>query len=277
LDFKPFLPFWQSNIERTLRLRGMRENVFIQHQLPALLQVGDATSLFDLTHFKNGQQMLASEGVIATLFYHLQNQALDATQLAAFYKSLLTSLRALNGQKLTAGTPLFLNLVQAHIQRVPDSRSQWLSTVLNLTYGATASNEVIRNMTKLSSLGQEGRMDEFAVALKQSRASLAAVTAQVTRNPQRLGAAVGAELWLAVKQSDGSVATINLNTAERTSLMSVLGFESGDADLLLANRTARGPFSTVDDFATRRNAPPLLRRRLKSAHDMAATLEGYQR
>lgn len=277
LDFKPFLPFWQSNIERTLRLRGMRENVFIQHQLPALLQVGDATSLFDLTHFKNGQQMLASEGVIATLFYHLQNQALDATQLAAFYKSLLTSLRALNGQKLTAGTPLFLNLVQAHIQRVPDSRSQWLSTVLNLTYGATASNEVIRNMTNLSSLGQEGRMDEFAVALKQSRASLAAVTAQVTRNPQRLGAAVGAELWLAVKQSDGSVATINLNTAERTSLMSVLGFESGDADLLLANRTARGPFSTVDDFATRRNAPPLLRRRLKSAHDMAATLEGYQR
>jgi DNA uptake protein ComE-like DNA-binding protein len=152
-----------------------------------------------------------------------------------------------------------------------------LSTVLNLTYGATASNEVIRNMTKLSSLGQEGRAAEFAVALKHSRAALATLTAQVTRNPQRLGAAVGAELWMAVKRSDGSVVTINLNTAEKTSLVSVLGFESGDADLLLANRAARGPFSNVDDFATRRNAPPLLRRRLQSAHDLAATLAGYQR
>jgi DNA uptake protein ComE-like DNA-binding protein len=278
LDFKPFLPYWQSNIDRSLRLRGMRDNLFIQHQLPAVLQVGDATSQFDLTHFKNGQQMLSSEGVIATLFYHLQIQATDSpTQLAERYKSLLISLRALNGQKLTSSTPLFLNLVQAHIQRVPDSRSQWFGTVLNLTYGATASNDVIRSMTKLSALGQEGRAEEFTAALKQSRTVLATLTTQVMRNPQRLGAAVGSELWLAVKQSDGSVMTINLNTAEKTSLMNVLAFESGEADLLLANRSVQGAFASVADFSTRRNAPPFLRKRLQNAHDLAASLEGYRR
>jgi DNA uptake protein ComE-like DNA-binding protein len=278
LDFKPFLPYWQSNIDRSFRLRGMRDNLFIQHQLPAALQVGDATSQFDLTHFKNGQQMLSSEGMVATLFYHLQIQATDTpAQLVERYKSLLTSLRILDRQKLTSGTPLFLNLVQAHIQRVPDSRSQWVSTVLDLTYGATASNDVIRNMTKLSALGQEGRAEEFTAALKQSRTALATLTTQVMRNPQRLGAAVGSELWLAVKQPDSSVVTINLNTAEKTSLMSVLAFESGEADLLLANRSARGAFASVADFSTRRNAPPFLRKRLQNAHDLAASLEGYQR
>jgi len=139
------------------------------------------------------------------------------------------------------------------------------------------SNDVIRNMTKLSALGQEGRAEEFAAALKQSRAALASLTAQVMRNPQQLGAAVGPELWLAVKQAGGSVATINLNTAEKTSLMSVLAFESGEADLLLANRSARGAFASVADFSTRRNAPPFLRKRLQSAHELATTLKGYQR
>jgi hypothetical protein len=97
------------------------------------------------------------------------------------------------------------------------------------------------------------------------------------RNSQRLGAAVGSELWLAVKQPDSSIVTINLNTAEKTSLMSVLAFEAGEAELLLANRSARGAFASVADFSTRRNAPPFLRKRLQAAHDLAVSLEGYQR
>jgi hypothetical protein len=237
LGFKPFLPYWQSNVDRSLRLRGMRENLFIHQQLPALLRVGDATALFDLTHFKNGQQMLASEGVIATLFYHLLVQTPDTpAKLAERYKSTLTSLRTLNGQKLVSSTPVMLNLVQAHIQRVPAVRSQWITTVLNLTYGATANNTVIRDMTKLSALGQEGRGEEFASALKQSRTALAALTEQMTRNPQRLGAALGPELWLAFKRKGDEVVTINLNTAEKTTLTSVLAIEPMDADLLLASR-----------------------------------------
>jgi DNA uptake protein ComE-like DNA-binding protein len=278
LDFKPFLPYWQSNIDRTLRIRGMRDNLFIQQQLPAVLRVGDATSLFDLTHFKNGQQMLASEGVVATLFYHLLIQTPDTpVKLADRYKSLLVSLRALNDQKLAASTPLFLNLVQVHIQRAPDLHTRWITTVLSLTYGATASDAVIRGMTKLSALGQEGTAEEFAVALKQSRTALAALTAQVMRNPQRLGTAVGPELWLAVKAKDGDVATLNLNTAEKTSLTNVLRLDSGDADLLLASRSARGPFADVADFAARRNISPLWRKRLTDAHALAETVGSYQR
>jgi hypothetical protein len=278
LDFKPFLPYWQSNVDRSLRIRGMRDNLFVQQQLPVALQVSDATSLFDLTHFKNGQQMLASEGVIATLFYHLQLRTPDTpAKLAERYKSLLVSLRNLNGQKLTSATPLFITLVQAHVQRVPESASLWIPTVLNLTYGATASNGVLRDMTKLAALGQEGRAQEFAAAMKQSRAALASLSEQVTRNPQRLGAAVGPELWLAFKQKDDAIVTLNLNTAEKTSLVNVLALEPIDADLLLASRAAKGVFADIADFAARRNAPPLLRKRLTEAQALAKNVGAIQR
>jgi len=277
LGYKPFLPYWQSNVDRNLRIRGVRDNLFVHQQVPVALNLADATALFDLTHFKNGQQMLSAEGVIATLFFHLMVQPSDTSAaLGERYKSLLASLRLLNGQRLGSGTPIFLNLIQAHIQRVPAARDQWIGTVLNLTYGATASNSVIRDLTNLSALGQEGRAEEFAAALKQSRYSLAALNAQITRNPQRLGAALGPELWLAFKEKNGEV-TVNLNTAERTTLTTVVGFAPLDADLLLADRSARGPFLSVEDFAARRKAPPLWRKRLIEAHELAVRIGAYER
>jgi DNA uptake protein ComE-like DNA-binding protein len=277
LTFKPFLPYWQSNVDRTLRIRGVRDNLFVHQQLAVALDLGDATSLFDVTHFKNGQQMLSSEGVVATLFYHLLLQPGDNTaQLAERYKSLLGSLHALNIQKLASSTPFMLSLVQTHIERVPAEREQWIGTVLNLTYGATASTSLLRDMTKLSALGQEGRTQEFQVALKQARAALASLTSQIVRNPQRLAAALGPEVWLAFKQKDGEV-TVNLNTAEKTTLLNAVGLASLDADLLLADRAARGPFVSVDDFVARRKVPPLWRKRLLEAHELATRLGGFER
>jgi DNA uptake protein ComE-like DNA-binding protein len=275
MPFKPFLPYWHSHLDRSLRLQGMRGNLFIHRQLPDTVNVGDATALFDLAHFKNGQQMLSSEGVLATLFYHLQLANTDTATLAERYRSLLVSLRALHGQKLISGTPLFMNLVNAHVQRVPTDRARWLSTVLELTYGATAGNLVLRDLTKLSVLGQEGR-EEFAAALKQARAALAELTAQVARSPARLGAALGPELWLASKQGEAEV-TLNLNTAEKANILAVLGMESGDADLLLANRATQGPFADVADVAKRRSLPPLWRQRLQAARDLAVVSGEFQR
>jgi DNA uptake protein ComE-like DNA-binding protein len=277
LEFKPFLPYLQSNADRSLRVRGMRDNIFVHRQVPTALQVGDATMLFDLTHFKNGQQMLSSEGVIATLFYHLQLGPTDTmSALTDRYRSLMISLRALNDQKINASTPVFLNLVRTHTQRLPSLQSRWISTVLNLTYGATASDTVIRDMTMLSALGLEGREEEFSAALKKSRSALTTLTTQVMRSPQRLGAAVGPELWLAFKQAD-EISTVNLNTAEKTSLMNVVGFESTEADLLLANRNTHGAFANVADFSTRRDASSVIHKRLTDAHALAIGTGGYQR
>lgn len=147
--------------------------------------------------------------------------------------------------------------------------------MLDLTYGATASTAVTRDLTKLSALGQEGH-EEYVAALKQSRAALATLTTQITRNPSRLGAAVGPELWLAIKKGDATQ-TLNLNTTERSGLIELLNMNPLDADLLLSDRNAKGPFADIADFATRRKVSPLIRKRFEEAHKLALSLGGFQR
>ena len=277
LNYEPFVPYRHDNIDRLLRIRGMRDNLFIQEQLPAPLKVGDATSLFDMTHFKNGQQMLSSEGVIATLFYHLLNTENDTDKLrAARYYSLFLSLRKLNAQKLSSSSPVFLDLVRTHARRLPPAKSQWISTVIDLTYGATAGTAVIDGMTELAALGQEAHDKEFAAALERQRANLARLAKRVTADPRRLDDAVGPELWIAIKSGDDTT-TINLNTAEKTTLMDVLGFQPLETDLLLADRRANGPFKSVDDFAMRRRASSALREKLSTGHALALELGRYRR
>lgn len=277
LSFKPFLPYWQSNIDRSLRIRGVRDNLFIHRQLPALPTLGDSTPQFDLGQLKNGQQMMSSEGVVATLFYHLMLDGAEPNgALLKRYKSLLTSIRSLNSQRLTSSTPFLVSLAQTHVQRDAASKARWIGTFLNLTYGVTASSTVVRDFGNLSSLGQEGRGEEFSAALKQSRTALATLTQQITANPQRLGAALGPELWLAFKKND-KVVTLNLNTAERMALTETAGLDSTDVDLLLADRISRGPFASVDDFATRRKAPPLLRKQFDEARALAQAVGGFAR
>ena len=55
-SFKPFLPYWRDNIDRNLRVRGVRDNLFVQRQAPwpALPTPGnpDTTTLFDTTQLK---------------------------------------------------------------------------------------------------------------------------------------------------------------------------------------------------------------------------------
>lgn len=69
LPFKPYIGYWQDAADGVLRIVGVRRNLFVQTQLTmpdlAAAAAPDATPHFAPTHLKNGQQMLAAEGVIA--------------------------------------------------------------------------------------------------------------------------------------------------------------------------------------------------------------------
>ena len=277
LPYKPLVGYAPDNFDLTLRVRGMRDNLFVQRQLPMPLKVGDATALFDPTHFKNAQQMLSSEGVIATLFYHLMLLPGDnATQRANRYQSLLISLRTLNAQKLTRETPMFINLVRVHVQRLTVVRAQWIGTVLDLTYGATVGSTVLHETTRLAALGLERHDDEFSVTVRRMDSALNALKRRVVANPKLLDDAIGSELWIAVLRGN-DVATLNLNTAEQNTLMTILNIEPLDAELLLADRWAHGPYKNVDDFIARRRASTTLRKLVEDGHALALKTDGYRR
>jgi hypothetical protein len=264
--YKPFLPYWRDSLDRTMRIRGMRDNLFVQRQLETPFVTAVGSSLFDVTELKNGQQMMSSEGVIATLFYHLMlRPADDAKSLQKRYFDLLASISALNQQRLTASTPLFVRLVEAQVQANPAERAYWLKTFVDLTYGATITVEGARKTRSLALVGQSGNGAAFRTALTSARSQLAQTLATVDRDPRRLGAALGAELWLSVGSDEASRPAVNLNTAEKGALVSVLDFDPGLADRTLVNRAQRGTFASIADFAARLDVSDLQRTRLNDA------------
>ena len=256
---KPFVPYWKDALDRTLRIRGVRDNLFVQRQLPwpaHLLAVSpDATTLFDPGELKNGQQMMASEGVIATLFYHLLDQPSPRTAvLRSRYTDLMRTLRAVNASAPDPGTAVFLRLVQEHIRLFPERRSAWLSTVIGMTYGATVDAHLARASGELALLGRAGDAEAFAARLAPARKALTACVEAVARDPNRLSAALGPELWTAAAEAsaaDPAPAAVNLNSAERSSLILWLKLDASTADRALASRAAEGPFKDLADFARR--------------------------
>jgi DNA uptake protein ComE-like DNA-binding protein len=237
----------------------VRDNLFVQRQLPwpahPLAVSPDATPLFDPGELKNGQQMMASEGVIATLFHHLLDQPSPRTAtLRSRYTDLMRTLRAVNASAPDPGTAVF---------PFPERRSVWLSTVIGLTYGATVDAHLARTSGELALLGRAGDAEAFAAKLAPARKALTECVEAVARDPNRLSAALGPELWTAVAEASASAsqpgptaadpapAAVNLDTAERSSLILWLKLDAGTADGALASRAAEGPFKDLADFARR--------------------------
>ncbi len=260
MPFKPYLGYWQDAADGLLRIVGVRRNLFVQAQLPAAdlaaAAAPDATPLFAPNHLKNGQQMLAAEGVIATLFYHLlAADAADRAGLTQRYAALLASLQAVNETALSADTPVFLRLVGAHARLHPAERARWIGTVAQLTYCATAEPQVAHEAEALAAHGIAGDAEAFAAALAPARRSLQDCTARLLQQPERLEAALGQPLWVAEVVSEGALRPVNLNTAESGELRAWLGFAPALVQRTLDNRAAQGPFTDLADFARRLELP----------------------
>lgn len=249
IGYQPFLAFEHDSLDRAASIHGMRENLFV-------LRGADSSEL------ANGQQMMSSAGVVATLFYQLMlRPAEESKVLPARYEELLTSLRALNHARLAPNTPLFLKLAQVHVQLHPQDKHYWASTIVGVTYGATVNGDLARKTAKLDQAG-------FSAQLPALRAELDRLIDRVERDPSRLDDGLGPELWLAVETSTGAE-PINLNTAEKGALVRLLDFESTFADRVLVNRGLRGPFASITEFARRFDLSDLQRSRLLAAQEAA--------
>jgi len=257
-SFKPFLPYWRDNIDRNLRVRGVRDNLFVQHQAPwpASPTPGnpDATTLFDTTQLKNGQQMMASEGVIATLFYHLMTQGVaitpdDTAALRTRYEELFRALQALGSTtSLKSDTPIFLSVAQQFMAQTPAARSRWAQTIIGITYGATVERALPQQAEGLSLASRTGNDEEFVEQLGAARKAMAALVQRVESNPRLLTAALGSEIWMA---GEAGGMPVNVNTAERDSLVLLLKLDASVAERALQSRRQQGLFQNVADFSRR--------------------------
>ncbi len=259
LEGKPYLPLWLSNLDRASRIDGMRQNWFVHRQVTPDgsgddIERREVSTLFDRASLKNGAQMLASEGAVATFFYRQLVPAPGAeATLMPRYEAMFGAMRALSTAKPDASTPLVPALAQALVRAHPLEGRRFVTNLMETSYGALASPALAAAAEALAVPGRFGDPDGFVPALQAARKQFAATLAEVQAHPEKLAAQAGKAIWLAhpARKIRGEPLLIDLNTAEREHLLALPGMDEAAAARALASRRDTGYFTSTADFARR--------------------------
>lgn len=309
---------WLSAADGQLRIDGVKRNLFIHRKpLPASaldsqpdlyrVFVDDETSIVFLpTELKNGQQMLASEGVIATLFYRFVNDDTlrNSYREPSFYEPFTQSPVAVPREVITpyenvnlklfaamaqvprwsADQPPILGILHKYGQLFPDEAKRADQIFIETTWGAVTSQQLAAALQRASADGHRGDITAFRRDL--AFPLLAPVMGEVLASKLFLDANLGPELWIV--NSDFKIASpywqtqrteplvINLNTATVPELMSIPGIDLGLARKIVAARDARSFFRTLDDLAAV-GLPPAVLELIRKMSQQAQAFGAYDR
>ncbi len=285
---------WHSSLDTRLRLDAVRSNDYIHRKvLPQVDTAGmaitdliflDHTSpLFDPCRLKNAQEMLASEGVIATMFYRINTDSILSHHYrsSVFYERFLrepypegTSVESLFTplenvllksayvmyqfkDKLTEHSSPFLEFINNWCTLFPEDKEELLSLFLSTTVGRTATDSLGAIYEKMAYAGMVGGYNEYKRLRKIYEDGLARLTADVLTQKIAFDANVGQQLW--VENSALSIPVtlfapepkfplnININTASVFDLASFPGVSVAQAQSIIRARDKQGWFKSLDE------------------------------
>ncbi len=287
---------WHSTVDEDLRVEGVLRNIYVWRKAmpvddpmampPAARVLLHHTSpLFDRTRLKSGSEMLACEGVLATLFYRLATSEVLRSSFAPapFYRpfllaplpegiaprdlftplenAMLKAYRAWEGMKggpsAGPGRPSapFLDFVDAWIRAVPADREELIRIVLETTAGRTADPAPGRLLEKAALSGLVGDYFVFKPALADYDKAMAELSAGVLAGQIKLGAALGPEIWIenpAVKVrtvlwgAEEKALKIDLNTCSAWDLTTFPGITLDRARTIIEERDKTGFFASLE-------------------------------
>ena len=317
---------WLSSLDTQLRTDGVKRNLFVHRKGPPLLNEGQDTDLYHVflkeetsTQFlagtlKNAQEMMSSEGVIATLFYRFVNRESlrDKYREPAFYNPFLESsagggadpqkvispyenvnlklfaaMRQIAPLAAESSRPLAIALIDAYAELFPEEAKTAYDLFLATTYGVTASQEAATAFERAAVEGQVGDIDSFRQDSRAAFSLLDKVTNRVAKGDLHLDANLGPELWLlnenfkiapAVWERGRTVPlSINLNTASEAELMTLPGVAPELAARIVAGRHSRGYFHSLDEVGSMDGVSPALLQSMKEMADKMGKTGAYNR
>jgi hypothetical protein len=309
---------WLSGLDQQLRTDGVKRNLFVHRKaLPATalqpdpdryeLYLDSETSPDFLSdELKNAQEMMASEGVIATLFYRLMNddRLRNRYREAGFYQpfllpgvssaeikkaispyenvnlKLFAAMRRVAAESPEAHQPLMLKIVNAYASLFPEEAEAICRVFLQTTYGVTASQGLATAFEGAAVAGRRGDIEAFRQRSRAAFSLLRATADQVAQGKLALGANLGPELWVlnpsfkiapAIWERDRTLPlTLNLNTASEAELMTLPGVDLAIARRMVAERRARGFFKSLNELREAAGLSPGL---AKSLEEMSAQMQ----
>jgi Helix-hairpin-helix motif len=309
--------FWLSAADGQLRIDGVNRNLFIHRKplaeiafdgtedLYRLFAEAETSTAFLPTTLKNGQQMMASEGVISTLFYRIVNddQLRNHYREPSFYRpflqdaprrpedvitpaenvhlKLFAAMTELRGIK--RDQPPMISLVEHYAKLFPDEAKRVYRDFIATTWGATVSQQLASELAHAAEDG--GRGDISALRRDVASSSFESTIAEVTDGKRALDANLGPELWIVNPEFKIASAmwvtdrrlplTINLNTATEPELMTIAGVDFAAARKIVKMRNGQEFFHSLDDLQA--IVSPEIMRKLKSMSEEMKRLPPYRR
>lgn len=283
---------WHSHLDTRLRLFSVQFNDYIHRKVlpevdtvgmtPAELILLEHTSpLFDPCRLRNAQEMMASEGVIATLFYRITTDTVlqNSYAPAEFYRQFLRENppASMNPQEIF--TPLeneliksafcwysmkdhvdsldtpFTEYVKERCRLFPGDREELLTLVVATTAGRTVTEDLVPVYERMAYLGTVGRYAEYKQLSREYDSLLAEITSEVIGGTRAIDANLGPQLW--VENSGFQIPIyvffpeptyplwIDLNTAGYFDLVTFAGVTPEIARRILAARDRSGHFASM--------------------------------
>jgi len=294
LDYsRNFARAWHSNIDQGLRLNGVLENSYIHRKLlpesdissldlEELILLEHTSPLFDRTRLRNAQQMLSSEGVLATLFYRINTNKVLQNNFRenAFYDRFL--LRAIPAGttpreiftplenvflknfhvwekikgRLNPESVIPIEFIQEWERSFPEDREEILKLFVMTTVGKTLTQELGKTYEAMSYHGLIGDYQNYRRLAEKFRDEASTLVQNTLKGEAKLEANVGPQIW--VENKDFLIRTtlwspenkkplsINLNTASKYDLASFPKIGLDKAKELIKKRDELGYFTSLE-------------------------------
>ena len=285
---------WHSTIDRELRITGVKQNRFIHQKLmPQVLPEKNMTveemilwehtsPVFDVARLRNGQQMMSSEGMLASLFYQINsNKALQAHYRDdEFYRAFLIQPlpKGISPEEIFSPyenvvlknfyvwhllkknpsfdeKPVFTEFVRVWCESFPEDKKELLEIFINLTSGMTVTPELGEVYENTAHAGAVGNYFSFMEMMKKYREIIKSVFPKVAENLDLLDANVGPELWIENKKFQirrslwvADIKTnlnVNINTASVYDLASFPGMAMERVAEVIKKRQESGYFRSL--------------------------------
>ncbi|PKR91232.1 hypothetical protein CXZ10_00500 [Pleomorphomonas diazotrophica] len=273
---------WLSDADANLRTDGVKRNIFIHAKLSRgggdlydRFVASETSSVFSTSELLNPQQMLASEGVVATLFYRMVNddELRDSYAERTFYERFLGDfagdpkqavepydninlkiMEAFVGMGEAEGRAPLIRFLNAYAAKFPGEAVRLRKLFIATTWGAVTSRSLADAFVRHAGLGQRGDIVGFR---RENPFQQLVEVATDTAVP--LDAEVGPELWVTNPgfliqsspwQTERTVPlSVDLNTASDVEMAAVLDLPEDQAGELVRLRAHDGHFDSFDEVS----------------------------
>lgn len=230
------------------------------------------SSAFTPEKLKSGSQMMASEGVISSIFYQMYKHQLfkdtflkdafysqfginknDIDPITNLYLKIIFAFSKIDLRKLT----LMTDFIQCYGEEFPSEKDELYDAFLGVTHYSTISQGAAEAFEKLYRIGRRGEITEFKNALTHAEDLKKTLFESALSGDLPLDNTLSEELWI---ESDEYITPIpwnpekevkyrfNINTATQIDLLSLHGMTLEIAEKILKLRDSRHGFNSLDEF-----------------------------